>query len=71
MVAAAGLFGLEHVYPRLGEDHARWKKMIMAISTRRTGMVMMMMVVVDYYVCDNKSSWSWLSDLHFIYFAAL
>ena len=41
VVAAAGLFGLEHVYPRLGEDHARWKKMIMAISTRRTGMVMM------------------------------
>ena len=41
MVAAAGLFGLEHVYPRLGEDHARWKKMIMTISTRRMGMVMM------------------------------
>ena len=41
VVAAAGLFGLEHVYPRLGEDHARGKKMIMAISTRRMGMVMM------------------------------
>ena len=41
MVAAAGLFGLEHVYPRLGEDHARWKKMIMTILTRRMGMVMM------------------------------
>ena len=23
VVAAAGLFGLEHVYPRLGEDHER------------------------------------------------
>ena len=41
VVAAAGLFGLEHVYPRLGEDHARWKKMIMTILTRGVGMVMM------------------------------
>ena len=23
VVAAAGLFGLDHVYPRLGEDHVR------------------------------------------------
>ena len=32
VVAAAGLFGLEHVYPRLGEDHARWKKKIMPMK---------------------------------------
>ena len=41
MVAAAGLFGLDHVYPRLGEDHVR----------SPFGLVMMgMMVVIDIFI---------------------
>ena len=47
MLSAAGLYALDHVYPRLGKDHAKARRLAEVINSEGEGMVAVNMDMVE------------------------